>query len=239
MRAHVTQMTATFRSLTRPASNRRSNTGLPYCFRPTISQWLYRALNSFPGGTGSGPASPPWLPRLQRHLLCGLVLLLSLPAWPREDVYQTPEQFLQEAFAGAVPKPQLLWLTDNLRPQIRAILDHDLKQLRLRYWQQERRTAWILEEIGKEKPITVGLVVDDDRIERVKVLIFRESRGWEVRYPFFTDQFVNSRLTTDHRLDRNIDGISGATLSVRALTKLARLALYLHRQTVGVHDATR
>jgi hypothetical protein len=30
-----------------------------------------------------------------------------------------------------------------------------------------------------------------------------------------------------HELDRNIDGISGATLSVRALTRLARVALLL------------
>jgi hypothetical protein len=61
----------------------------------------------------------------------------------------------------------------------------------------------------------------------VKVLIFRESRGWEVRYPFFTDQFKDATLTAERNLDRKIDGISGATLSVNALTKLARLALFL------------
>jgi len=50
----------------------------------------------------------------------------------------------------------------------------------------------------------------------------------EVRYPFFTDQYKDASLQKDKQLDRTIDGISGATLSVRALTKLARLALYLH-----------
>jgi len=30
------------------------------------------------------------------------------------------------------------------------------------------KTVWILDEIGKEKPITVGIVVDDGKIERVK-----------------------------------------------------------------------
>ncbi len=172
-------------------------------------------------------------------LLGGLVLLLSSPSWSREDVYQAPEQFLLEVFSGTVPKPDVLWLTDELRTPIKAILGHGLPQLRLRYWRQSGRTAWILEEIGKEKPITVGLVVDDGRIERVKVLIFRESRGWEVRFPFFTDQFTGTRLTAERRLDRDIDGISGATLSVRALTKLARLALFLHCQTVDRHDASR
>jgi Na+-translocating ferredoxin:NAD+ oxidoreductase RnfG subunit len=60
------------------------------------------------------------------------------------------------------------------------------------------------------------------------VLEFRESRGWEVRYPFFTDQFVEAKLDQNERLDRNIDGITGATLSVNAVTRIARIALFLH-----------
>ncbi len=82
------------------------------------------------------------------------------------------------------------------------------------------------------KPITTGLAVDDGAIERIRVLVYRESRGWEVRYDFFTAQFIGARLDGDARLDRRIDGISGATLSVRALTNLARLALYLHHAVI-------
>ena len=66
-------------------------------------------------------------------------------------------------------------------------------------------------------------------ILEVKVLIFRESRGWEVKYPFFTDQFKGATLVSDNNLDRKIDGITGATLSVNALTKLGRIALLLHK----------
>jgi uncharacterized protein with FMN-binding domain len=106
----------------------------------------------------------------------------------------------------------------------------------VRYWGDAGRSAWILEEVGKEQPITVGLVVSDGRIERVKVLVFRESRGWEVRHPFFTDQFRDTGLTGERDLDRDIDGISGATLSVRALKKLARLALYLHTVIPSADD---
>ena len=79
-------------------------------------------------------------------------------------------------------------------------------------------------------------MVNAQGIERLRVLAFRESRGWEVRYPFFTDQFKGVGLTDGHALDKAIDGISGATLSVRALEKLARLALYLHDQAVARHD---
>ncbi|HHM06209.1 MAG TPA: FMN-binding protein [Gammaproteobacteria bacterium] len=108
---------------------------------------------------------------------------------------------------------------------VREILGHKLGALRVRYWPRNGRSAWILEETGKEQPITVGLVVENGRLLRLSVLIYRESRGDEVRHPFFTDQFKGARLNGT-RLDRSIDGVSGATLSVRALTRLAALALY-------------
>ncbi|MCV6604514.1 MAG: FMN-binding protein, partial [Porticoccaceae bacterium] len=74
-------------------------------------------------------------------------------------------------------------------------------------------------------------------IEQVKILEFRESRGWEVRYPFFTKQFIGVGLAHKkrYRLDSHIDGITGATLSVRAVKKVATLALFFHRQVNPLH----
>lgn len=152
------------------------------------------------------------------------------------ESYQTPDAFLREAFNDTPPAPQVMWLKGDIKEATAAILGHPYPGLRIRYWDKDARTAWILEEIGKEKPITVGLVVGPDGMEMLRVLEFRESRGWEVRYPFFTDQFGGIGLTADRQLDRHIDGISGATLSVRALQKLARLALYLHQQARTIND---
>lgn len=135
--------------------------------------------------------------------------------------------FVAEAFAAA-PEAGSIWLTGELRKAAAGILGHDYPAARLRYWRAGTRTAWVLEEIGKEMPITVGISVDAGRVRAVRVLVYRESRGWEVKSPAFTAQFDGARLAPDHRLDRSIDGISGATLSVRALTRLTRLALLLH-----------
>jgi len=165
-----------------------------------------------------------------------LLLLLSPAVLSADDVYQSQQDFLQEVFHGEPPPARVLWLRDEIRSASTEILGHPYPGLRIRYWMRDARSAWILEEIGKEKPITVGLVVDARGIERLRVLVFRESRGWEVRYPFFTDQFKGIGLTDGKQLDRPVDGISGATLSVRALEKLARLALYLHGQAVNGHD---
>jgi hypothetical protein len=142
-------------------------------------------------------------------------------------VYQQPDDFINEVFDNKPPKADVLWLNKDLKNQIIEILDHKYKGLRVRYWRQEKRSAWILEEIGKEKLITAGFVINNARIEQVKVLVFRESRGWEVRHDFFTDQFEQAALKENHQLDKTIDNISGATLSVRAVRKLAQIALLL------------
>jgi len=161
-----------------------------------------------------------------RYALLALVLLQPAGLLAG-GVYQEPDAFIAEAFDGTPPKPSVLWLDKELKQQFADILAHPYKGLRIRYWQQQDKSAWILEEIGKEKPITVGFVVRDGRIQQVKVLVFRESRGWEVRHSFFTDQFKQAGLTERHQLDTRIDNISGATLSVRAVSKLARIALLL------------
>jgi len=146
------------------------------------------------------------------------------------DAYQTPEAFIAQAFPGKIPEPGIIWLTGKRKEAVKNILGHRYPFLRVRYWRQHERSVWILEEIGKEKPITTGIIINNGRLERIKVLIYRESRGWEVRYPFFTDQFKNTRLGEIENLDRHIDGVSGATLSVRAMKKLAALALYLNNE---------
>ncbi len=167
------------------------------------------------------------------------LLALLVTAHPSmAESYQSADEFLQEVFAATPPSTRVLWLKGDVKEKAASILGHPYPGLRIRYWKTDDRTAWILEEIGKEKPITVGLVVGPGGMELLRVLEFRESRGWEVRYPFFTDQFVGIGLTADRQLDRHIDGISGATLSVRALQKLARLALYLNQQAQAANDST-
>mgnify|MGYP001821728189 FL=1 len=160
------------------------------------------------------------------------LLLLSLLAFKVSagGVYQEPDAFIAEVFDNDPPKAGVIWPDKQLKAQIKEILGHDYRGLRVRYWKHGDRSAWILDEIGKDKPITTGFVVNRGRLELVRVLVFRESRGWEVRHAFFTDQFNQAGLKTDMELDRTIDNISGATLSVRAVTRLARVALLLDQE---------
>jgi hypothetical protein len=119
-------------------------------------------------------------------------------------------------------------LSGDLGKEVKSILGHRYKKIRVPYWQDGCRSAWILEEIGKERYITTGFVVNGQGLEKVKVLIFRESRGWEVKHDFFAKQFIGAKLNNKDKLDKSIDNISGATMSVDAITNISRVALVLH-----------
>lgn len=160
-----------------------------------------------------------------KSLLLLLTLLLCLPASAGEN--NAAKAFLDEAFQGDTPEPGIVWLTGERKQTVARILGHNYPALRIRYWRKTQRSAWILDEIGKEQPITIGVIVNNGTLERIKVLAFRESRGGEIRYPFFTDQFKGTGIDEHDKLNRHIDGISGATLSVKAMKKIAALALYL------------
>jgi len=166
-----------------------------------------------------------------------LVLLVLLPALANSaSIYETQAEFLGRAFGNSIPDSRAIWLSGERKSTVRKLLDHDYPALRARYWCQGGRSAWILDEIGKELPITVGVIVEKDFIRSLRVLTYRENRGGEVVSPAFTDQFNEVGLKNDQTLDTKIDGISGATLSVKALSRLATMALFLHSESDCSND---
>ncbi len=157
--------------------------------------------------------------------LISLAAAWTLPV-AADTVYQAPEAFVTEAF-GTPPPPAFLWLTAPLQAALQPLLGHAYPQARVRYWRAGDTTAWILEEIGKEYPITAGFLVRDGHIVRARLLVYREARGGEIHLPAFLKQFDGARLDGSGGLNKHIDGITGATLSVDAMQRLARTALYL------------
>jgi len=146
-----------------------------------------------------------------------------------ERPYLEPSEFVAAAFPGATPQVRVLWITPDIRAEVVRIIGHEPAQLRQKYWTDGQKTVWIFDEIGKEDAITAGFVVKDGRIEQTRVLVYRESRGGEIRYPSFVAQFQGAALGEGQYLNKQIDGISGATLSVNAMVRMSREALYFAR----------
>jgi len=168
-------------------------------------------------------------------LLLLVIGLMSAQVFAQRGVFLSVDAFVAQSF-DAPASAKTLWLNPEQKQAATDILSRN-PGLRSRYYRLGDKTAWVLEEIGKELPITVGVVVDQGRVLSLQVLEYREVRGGEVRYESFTQQFVGIGFAPDsQQLDKRIDGISGATLSVRALQKIARLALYFHQQVVVPPD---
>ncbi len=141
------------------------------------------------------------------------------------------EQILNPEF-----KNKTIWLKKEIQSHIKSILDHQYAKLRIRYKfifnQNSPITIWFLNETGKERPISFGISVMNNRVQIIRVLEFRESRGHEINIPAFAEQFEQAGLDEHGKLDLNIDGITGATMSVSAMKKMAQLAIYLHQLAI-------
>ena len=145
-----------------------------------------------------------------------------------QEVFLSKEDFLKTAFEEDVPRRKGLRFKNEVQEVAQKIMGSNYKKLRMKYWRQDQKTAWILERIGKVELITAGFIVENCRISSVHVLIYRETHGWEVKYPSFRDQFIGINMLEGFKLDKRIDGISGATLSVNSMQKMTRLALAMN-----------
>lgn len=154
-----------------------------------------------------------------------------------EETYSTVPAFLESHFEAA-PKPTMLWLKAEQREQAKVISGED-PGFRQRYWRQDERVAFVFDVIGRDHPITVAILVSDNGVEDMRVLVYRESRGWEVRHEFFMRQFDGANLKPNkNKLDVRIDNIAGATLSVRAMKRAARLALWGYQQIMQAEQGS-
>ncbi len=163
-----------------------------------------------------------------------ILILICMLTWP--SLARSESAFPGSNFEPLEASLNTLWLKAELKKQILDSFGYSLPGIRLRYWRSENRSAWVLHEVGKEQPITFGIIISEGKIEQIDVLEYRETRGGEIQYPFFRKQFLGSSLAQkgeQYRLNQSIDGITGATLSVNAMKKVAKVALFLHKHALS------
>ena len=158
-----------------------------------------------------------------------LFLVSGLIAADNLQVFQDPTAFVKSISEKDESTPKYIWFNKDLQKEISEILGHSFTSLRIRYWEYNDNTIWVLDEIGKTEPITFGYLIKNNSIKKATVLVFRESRGSEIHNESYTKQFIDCQLTERNKLSKEVDGITGATLSANAMKKTATLALYLNK----------
>jgi Na+-translocating ferredoxin:NAD+ oxidoreductase RnfG subunit len=87
---------------------------------------------------------------------------------------------------------------------------------------------FILDVVGESQPITFAIgVTAEGALEDVQVMVYREPQGEAIQEKRFRKQFVGKRVNDPITLDKDIDAISGATISSRSATFAARKGLLL------------
>lgn len=90
---------------------------------------------------------------------------------------------------------------------------------------------------GFEGPIkmALGLSPDYSKLVGVRVLQMSETPGLgsRIQEPGFTDQFNNKPLTDSFQLGQDVDGITGATMSSRAVVTIIRDGIQQATQRLG------
>jgi hypothetical protein len=99
--------------------------------------------------------------------------------------------------------------------------------------------AVIDDEKGLHEPITFATKLSPQgAVERVEIMVYREPRGDEVRDPRFRKQFEGRTSRDALRLGRDIDAVSGATISSASLAVGVRRATVLVEELVAASAGT-
>jgi electron transport complex protein RnfG len=89
-------------------------------------------------------------------------------------------------------------------------------------------------EIGQHEPIDFATFFDrQGKITRVEVVAYREAYGDGIRSEQFRRQFVGRSGRSGFRINRDIDIVSGATISSKSMARAVQRAAVLLDSTVG------
>lgn len=170
-----------------------------------------------------------FLPGILLGFLLSVSLIFPGSSYPEEEkkfdlqVYLTKKAALNVAFPGAdAINKERKWLTDDQKKAIEEISLVEISENRFNFYvgmKDSKPMGYMLIDhiIGKSFPITFMTVLNvDGTVRDVEVMVYREPRGWEVRFPSFMSQFFGMNAQSDFR---SINSLTGATLSVNAITK--------------------
>jgi len=150
------------------------------------------------------------------------------------DVYLTEEQALKLLFPKSQQvRTEELRLTPDQKARIQERIGWKFPEESFKAFKAESNGkadgyAVIQETIGKHRPITymVG-VTQDGKVSDIEILVYRESKGSEVRMKRFNSQYEGKTTLDPIRINKDIINITGATMSVRSVSAGVKRALVL------------
>jgi Na+-translocating ferredoxin:NAD+ oxidoreductase RnfG subunit len=168
-----------------------------------------------------------------------LMLLGTAHAVAQERVYLTRKQALERVFPkGCAVSERVISISNDEAKRLGEtlgipVLEQDYVFYVARHEGRVIGRAVVMDVIGQYRPITFVVGIHPEgSVARVDIMVYRETRGSEVRRRAFLEQYEEKSLESPLRLNNDIINITGATLSSRHVTQGVRLALMLHARLI-------
>lgn len=160
-------------------------------------------------------------------MIAGVLIAAPMAQVVRAETYLTEDRAVQALFPGKPFRPQWAELSPGDIKKIQDTSGERVLSPRVRVWWGPGRQAVLIDRvIGKHEYITYAVGVGSDgRISGVEILDYRETRGYEIRRPQWRKQFVGKTAADPLRVNKDIQNISGATLSSTHVTNGIRRVL--------------
>ena len=128
-------------------------------------------------------------------------------------------------------------LSDAERVELSRILERKIEvrsypylEIRADDGDPKRRlgTIFLFDVVGQSLPITFAVgVKEDGALQDMQVMVYREPHGDEIRERRFRSQFAGKKLQDPIVVGKDIDAVSGATISSNSAAYAARKGLAL------------
>lgn len=154
-------------------------------------------------------------------------------------VFMSVEQAQSAMFPGATFEPDFRTLTPAQVAAIEKTSDTHVLDKQLRAWKASTGGWFIADQVvGKHDFIPFAVALDDTgAVKAVEILEYREAYGGEVRNGQWRAQFVGKGRDASLKLTRDIQNISGATLSSKHVTDGVRRVVTTYAVLRSEHSA--
>ena len=164
-----------------------------------------------------------------RFILVPVAALVS--AQPvQAKVFLSEEQAQAVMFPGATLTPDFRTLTSAQVSAVEAASDTNVLNTQIKVWKVSTGGWFIIDQVvGKHDFIPFALALDEHgAVKDVEILEYREAYGGEVANARWRAQFSGKNQQSPLKLTKDIQNISGATLSSKHITDGVRRLLATH-----------
>ena len=145
-----------------------------------------------------------------------IVVFLALSAWA--ETYPRAEEAIKSIFPAF----------QNYKVESHILDNQELKIFTI--FSDKKILGWavILDEMGKVKPITFLVGIDaQGKVAGVAVLEYRDMFGSEIKRRSFLRQFQEKSSKDTLQVGRDIDAVTGATISSQAAASAVKKAILI------------